>query len=48
MVHWLIQVNSAWYVTIEALSVSRAELMCGLATIVWLAVPLADRNREVS
>jgi predicted GNAT family N-acyltransferase len=42
--HWAIEIGGKTYVTFRALSLSRAEVMCGRAQIVWLAVDIADRS----
>ena len=47
-VHWEIAVDKEKYITIEPLSVSRAEVMCGRATMIWLAVCLAHDDPQVS
>ncbi|KAH6912253.1 hypothetical protein BKA70DRAFT_1422965 [Coprinopsis sp. MPI-PUGE-AT-0042] len=45
-VHWSIDVDGVFYTTIEALSVSRAEVMSGRASIVWLAIPQGEPKSE--
>jgi hypothetical protein len=41
---WAIKIGGKTYVTFRALSLSRAEVMCGRAQLVWLAVDIADRS----
>ncbi|THU99113.1 hypothetical protein K435DRAFT_837793 [Dendrothele bispora CBS 962.96] len=44
---WVIKINGKEYVTIRALSLSRAEIMCGRGQLVWLAVDVEKRELVV-
>ncbi|KAF5347042.1 hypothetical protein D9758_011636 [Tetrapyrgos nigripes] len=45
--HWVLEIQGKTYVTIRALSLSRAEIMCGRGQLVWLAVNAAERKAAV-
>ncbi|THU97745.1 hypothetical protein K435DRAFT_965275 [Dendrothele bispora CBS 962.96] len=44
---WVLKINGKEYVTIRALSLSRAEIMCGRGQLVWLAVDVEKRELVV-
>ncbi|THV01440.1 hypothetical protein K435DRAFT_853845 [Dendrothele bispora CBS 962.96] len=41
---WVIKINGEEYVTIRALSLSRAEVMCGRGQLIWVAVKKKTRQ----